>query len=77
MVEFKAVIADPHTGMCYQNTIAGHHANSLIGKKIGEKFPGSVAVKVRVSLPFQSAVGTPIVATRFASIDTVKSVAPA
>ncbi len=40
MVEFKAVIADPRTGKCYQNTIAGHHANSLIGKKIGDEFDG-------------------------------------
>ena len=46
MVEFKAVIADPQTGMCYQNNIAGHHANSLIGKKIGDEFDG-----IFVSLP--------------------------
>jgi small subunit ribosomal protein S6e len=46
MVEFKAVIADPQTGKCYQNTIAGHHANSLIGKKIGDEFDG-----IFVSLP--------------------------
>jgi small subunit ribosomal protein S6e len=46
MVEFKAVIADPQTGRSYQNTIAGHHANSLIGKKIGDEFDG-----IFVSLP--------------------------
>ena len=46
MVEFKAVIADPRTGLCYQNVISGHHANSLIGKKIGDEFDG-----IFVSLP--------------------------
>ena len=40
MVEFKAVIADPRTGTCYQNVISGHHANSLVGKKIGDEFDG-------------------------------------
>jgi small subunit ribosomal protein S6e len=46
MVEFKAVIADPRSGKSFQNTIAGHHANSLIGKKIGDEFDG-----IFVSLP--------------------------
>ncbi len=46
MVEFKAVIADPKSGKCYQNSISGHHANSLIGKKIGDEFDG-----IFVSLP--------------------------
>jgi small subunit ribosomal protein S6e len=46
MVEFRAVIADPKTGKCYQNAISGHHANSLIGKKIGDEFDG-----IFVSLP--------------------------
>lgn len=40
MVEFMAVVADPRTGKCYQNTISGHHANSLVGKKIGDEFDG-------------------------------------
>ena len=40
MVEFIAVIADPKTGKCYQSQISGHHANSLIGKKIGDEFDG-------------------------------------
>lgn len=40
LVEFKAVIADPQTGQCYQNTVSGHHANSLVGKKIGDEFDG-------------------------------------
>ena len=35
MVEFKAVINDVKTGKSYQATVAGHHANSLIGKKMG------------------------------------------
>jgi small subunit ribosomal protein S6e len=40
MVEFIAVIADPKSGKSYQSTISGHHANSLIGKKIGDEFDG-------------------------------------
>ncbi|MEW5761147.1 MAG: 30S ribosomal protein S6e [Candidatus Thermoplasmatota archaeon] len=40
MVEFKAVIADPKTGLTYKTEIKGHFANSLIGKKIGEEFDG-------------------------------------
>jgi len=40
MVEFIAVIADPKSGKCYQSTISGHHANSLIGKKVGDEFDG-------------------------------------
>jgi small subunit ribosomal protein S6e len=46
MVEFKAIIADPKSGKTYQTTVAGHHANSLIGKKIGDEFDG-----IFVSLP--------------------------
>ena len=46
MVEFKAVIADPKTGKTYQTVVSGHHANSLIGKKIGDEFDG-----IFVSLP--------------------------
>ncbi len=40
MVDFIAVIADPKTGKSYQSQISGHHANSLIGKKIGDEFDG-------------------------------------
>jgi len=40
MVQFTAVISDPKTGKSYQATVAGHHANSLIGKKIGDEFDG-------------------------------------
>ena len=46
MVEFKAVIADPKAGKTYQTVVIGHHANSLIGKKIGDEFDG-----IFVSLP--------------------------
>lgn len=40
MAEFKAVINDPKDGKSYQTAIAGHHANSLIGKKIGDVIDG-------------------------------------
>jgi small subunit ribosomal protein S6e len=40
MVEFKANISDPEDGRSYKTTVMGHHANSLIGKKIGEEFDG-------------------------------------
>lgn len=40
MVEFKANIADPRTGKTFQTVVAGHHANSLIGKVIGDEFDG-------------------------------------
>jgi small subunit ribosomal protein S6e len=40
MVEFKAVINEVKTGKSYQVTVAGHHANSLIGKKIGDVVDG-------------------------------------
>ncbi|MEM2900058.1 MAG: 30S ribosomal protein S6e [Thermoplasmata archaeon] len=40
MVEFKANINEPKTGKSYQTKVTGHHANSLIGKKIGDEFDG-------------------------------------
>jgi len=40
MNEFKAVINDPKDGKTYQINISGHHANSLIGRKIGDEFDG-------------------------------------
>ena len=40
MAEFRAVIADPKTGMTYQKVVGGNLANSLVGKKIGEKIDG-------------------------------------
>ena len=46
MVEFKAVINDVKTGKSYQVPVAGHHATSLIGKKIGDVVDG-----IFVSLP--------------------------
>jgi len=40
MVEFKAVINDVKAGKSYQVPVTGHHANSLIGKKIGDVVDG-------------------------------------
>jgi len=40
MVEFKAVVNDLKTGMSYNVPVSGHHANSLIGKKIGDTIDG-------------------------------------
>ena len=40
MVEFKAIINDVKTGKSYNVTVSGHHANSLIGKSIGEVVDG-------------------------------------
>jgi small subunit ribosomal protein S6e len=40
MVEFKAVINDVKMGKSYQVPVTGHHANSLIGKKIGDVVDG-------------------------------------
>jgi len=40
MSEFKAVINDPRDGKTYQTIVSGHHANSLIGRKIGDEFDG-------------------------------------
>jgi small subunit ribosomal protein S6e len=46
MVEFKAVISDPRTGKTFPTVVEGHHANSLVGKKVGDEFDG-----IFVSLP--------------------------
>lgn len=40
LVEFKANISDPRDGKSYQATVSGHHANSLIGKRIGDQIDG-------------------------------------
>ena len=40
MAEFKAVIADPKSGTTYKRDIGGHHANSLVGRRIGEEIDG-------------------------------------
>ena len=46
MVEFKVVVNDVKNGKSYQIPVSGHHANSLIGKKLGEEVDG-----IFVSLP--------------------------
>ena len=40
MAEFKANISDPKTSKTYKTLVSGHHANSLIGKGIGDEFDG-------------------------------------
>ena len=40
MVDFKAIINDVKTGKSYNVAVSGHHANSLIGKNIGEIVAG-------------------------------------
>jgi small subunit ribosomal protein S6e len=40
MVEFKTIIADPRSGKTYQWDVVGHHANSLVGKRIGDEVDG-------------------------------------
>jgi len=40
MVEFRANISDPKTGKSYQKEVAGHQANAILGKKIGDKMDG-------------------------------------
>ena len=40
MVDFKAVIGDPKSKKSYPQQVAGHHANSLLGKKIGDEIDG-------------------------------------
>ncbi|RLF57401.1 MAG: 30S ribosomal protein S6e [Thermoplasmata archaeon] len=46
MVEFKVVVNDVKNGKSYQIPVSGAHANSLIGKKIGDEVDG-----IFVSLP--------------------------
>ena len=46
MVEFKVVVNDVKTGHSHSIQVSGHHANSLIGKKIGDEVDG-----IFVSLP--------------------------
>ena len=46
MVEFKVTINDTKNGKSHQVQISGHHANSLIGKKIGDEVDG-----IFISLP--------------------------
>ena len=40
MVDFKTIINDAKTGKSYNVAVSGHHANSLIGKNIGEIVDG-------------------------------------
>lgn len=40
MVDFKVVVSDPKSGKTYQIDITGHHANLLVGKKIGDELDG-------------------------------------
>jgi len=46
MVEFKVVVNDTKGGKSHQVQVSGHHANSLIGKKIGDEVDG-----IFISLP--------------------------
>ncbi len=46
MAEFKVVVNDTKHGTSYTIPVSGHHANSLIGKKINEEVDG-----IFVSLP--------------------------
>ena len=46
MVEFKVVVNDIKTGKSFNISVSGHHANSLIGKKINDEVDG-----IFVSLP--------------------------
>ena len=46
MVEFKVVVNDTKTGKSYNVDVSGHHANSLVGKKIGDEVDG-----IFISLP--------------------------
>ena len=40
MVEFKTIVNDVKTGKSYNIAVSGHHANSLIGKNVGEVIDG-------------------------------------
>ena len=40
MVDFKVVVGDVKTGRSHKVTVSGHHANSLMGKNIGEVVDG-------------------------------------
>ena len=46
MVEFKVVVNDTKSGKSHQVEVSGHHANSLIGKKVGDEVDG-----IFISLP--------------------------
>lgn len=46
MVEFQVVVNDTKQGKSHKVEVTGHHANSLMGKKIGDEVDG-----IFVSLP--------------------------
>ena len=46
MVDFKVIVNDTKNGKSHQVQVSGHHANSLIGKKIGDEVDG-----IFISLP--------------------------
>jgi small subunit ribosomal protein S6e len=46
MVEFKVIVNDTKKGKSHQVMVSGHHANSLVGKKIGDEVDG-----IFISLP--------------------------
>jgi small subunit ribosomal protein S6e len=43
MVEFKAIVNDPKEGKSYQIEIKKHHANALVGKRVGQEIDGIFA----------------------------------
>lgn len=40
MAEFKCVVNDPKEGKSYAVAVSGHHANALVGKRIGDEVDG-------------------------------------
>ena len=46
MAEFKVVVNDTKNGKSHQVQVSGHHANSLVGKRIGDEVDG-----IFISLP--------------------------
>ena len=40
MAEFKCVVADPKEGKTFAVEVKGHHANALVGKKVGDEVDG-------------------------------------
>lgn len=40
MAEFKCVVNDPQSTKSYAVPVKGHHANALVGKKIGDEIDG-------------------------------------
>lgn len=40
MAEFKCVVNDPKDAKSYAVQVKGHHANALVGKKIGDELDG-------------------------------------